>query len=133
MILSFKSRFPNGSQTNFENKIMDLSKRHTIREDKMNRWKKGIKIHLSVGVRTKDYRCFLQQECTGIQKIQMIWRAKKGLDVYVNARQLDDKTINSLIENDGLTPTQFLEWFGFDETGDKEFTGKIIHWTNLKY
>lgn len=133
MILSFKSRFPNGSQTNFENNICAGYKKHTIREDKTNRWKKGNKIHASVGVRTKDYRCFLQMDCIEVQHIRMIWRAKKGLEVYVNARQLDSKAVDSLIENDGLAPTQFLEWFGFNELGDKEFTGKIIHWTNLKY
>lgn len=133
MILSFKSRFPNGSQTNFEEKILNLTKRHTIREDKTNRWKKGNLIHLSVGVRTKDYRCFLKQACIEVQKIHMIWIAKKGLDVYVNAGQLDKETVDLLIENDGLTPTQFLQWFGFDDSGNKEFKGKIIHWTNLKY
>lgn len=133
MVLSFKTRFPNGTQTNFENNICAGSKKHTIREDKQNRWKKGNKIHASNGVRTKKYKCFYTADCTGVQQIHMIWKAKEGLTVFVNARQLDQTTTNKLIENDGLTPTQFLEWFGFDDSGDKEFRGKIIHWTDLRY
>jgi len=58
MILGFKTKTKDGRYTNFVEKIEKGEKIHTIREDKLNRWRAGRIIHAAVGVRTNEYRQF---------------------------------------------------------------------------
>ena len=153
MTLSFKQKFKNGSKTYFVEKILkgleeklsldikeykesfsnrfnealELSKPpkiHTIREDKKNRWRRGNKIHFVVNNRTKNR--FQFAPILEAQSIQII-EIRGGL-IYVDNKQLNESEINSLAINDGFKSVEdFFKWFQSD------FTGKIIHWSNLKY
>jgi len=58
MVLAFKKRFVEP--------IKKGVKIHTIREDKTNRWKSGMKVHAATGVRTKNYNCFFESVCIKI-------------------------------------------------------------------
>jgi uncharacterized protein YqfB (UPF0267 family) len=122
MILGFKKQFVP--------KILEGSKKHTIREDATNRWKEGRVIDMATGVRTKQYNKFTEQICTGIQTILII-RVSDELNqtiVNVDGRELSLDEIQKLAWNDGFENLiDFWLWFkdGFD--------GKIIHWTDLKY
>lgn len=153
MTLSFKQKFKNGSKTYFVEKILkgleeklsldikeyregfnnrfnedlELSKPpkiHTIREDKKNRWRRGNKIHFVVNNRTKNRFQFAPiLEAQSIQIIEI-----RGALIYVDNKQLNESEINSLAINDGFKSVEdFFKWFQSD------FTGKIIHWSNLKY
>lgn len=121
-------------------------KLHSIREDPQDRWKPGMKIHHSFGVRTKSYRCFAINECISTQRIEiqyLEWWEFQGdysylpesskfyLRVYIDDALLETKDFSKLIEltrNDGFDNVEdFFRWF------NKPFKGKIIHWTNLKY
>jgi len=115
MILSFKPQFVEP--------ILNGSKIHTIREDKGKRWTIGKKIHFATGVRTKNYNCFKEGECIGLQKIII-----SPAYIEVSGRILNYKEIKRLAINDGFNSVKdFLEWF------DGHFTGIIIHWTDLLY
>jgi hypothetical protein len=135
MILPFKHQFVP--------KILDGTKKHTIREDKHNRWKEGRLIDMATGVRTKNYNKFTEQICTGTQKIEIIWREAKpdrlegrsamvfidGINVTNHWFQdTDEMIVEVLAKNDGFDNlTDFFAWFSED------FTGKLIHWTDLRY
>lgn len=128
MILGFKERF--------EDLIKSGSKIHTIRTDKSNRWKPGMFIHFAKGVRTKNYINFHMGFCHSVQQLKIEYipyeGQTKGLvaDIFVSidGRLLNNEEVNVLAKNDGFqSASDFLEFF------DKDFTGKIIHWTDFKY
>lgn len=117
MVLGFKKQFVK--------KIKDGSKIHTIRVDKHNRWKEGSTIHFATGVRTKKYKQFIGGQCLGVQKIYI---DNEQTVVSVDGQRLTFAGIERLAKNDGFDSVEdFFKWFG------DNFSGKIIHWTALKY
>jgi len=129
MILGFKKRFVYP--------IEDGTKKHTFREDKNDRWRVGMKIHMATGVRTKNYNKFREETCLGIQKVEIKWKnppadsfSGRSVKVYIDGKDItnDCDKLDLLIKNDGFEDRlDFFSWFISD------FSGKIIHWTNLKY
>ncbi len=106
-------------------------KHHTIRQDEKNLWVPGRKIHMVVFNRTKNRFQFAPVlEVKSVQKIEII-RTSDYLNetiVKVDNRQLQQKEVQLLAWNDGFDNLiDFWLWFSGG------FTGKIIHWTNLKY
>jgi len=122
MILSFKQRF--------EHKILGGTKIHTIREDRQDRWKAGNKIHFSTGIRTPGYNCFKVAKCMGVQEFEIVWIHDLPF-IYIGDKMpmgLSDAEIVILSRNDGFDSTEdFFSWF------NKDFKGKIIHWTDFRY
>ncbi len=126
---------------NAEQNITDLVKLHTMRDDKKNRWRPGMKIHHHIG-RYKKYRCFLINECISTQMVLVVFDVKKtkiSLKITVDRRRLDKLEMITFIRNDGFVCQQdFIDWFF---PVDKKlnirlrtmWTGKLIHWTPLKY
>lgn len=115
----------------FVPKILDGTKIHTIRADKSNRWKAGQLIHFCTGLRTKAYRCFKKDTCKSTQDIEIKWSSGIALR-YVNPIiKIDGKLFiehDVLANNDGFaTRNHFYAWF------KKDFTGKIIHFTDFRY
>ena len=146
MILGYKKFFPWGEPTHFRLKILLGEKKHSIRQDKNNRWRAGMKIQHAHGVRTKQYNHFADGECKSVQKIsiQEVEYAQYGNYVYilkvrdmefikaflvkVDDKRLDRADIITLAHNDGFeTADDFFRWFF------NGFEGKIIHFTDLKY
>ena len=142
MILGFKEKFPDGTLTYFRQKILSCfaneantrppfrPKLHTIREDKNNRWKKGMLIHFATGVRTKAYCNFWKDECKATQEIEIIYTGQTDYypSIYIEGRNLSYNEMTLLAINDGFEDQDdFFKWFNAD------FSGKIIHWTNLLY
>lgn len=125
-----------GFKLQFAAKILAGTKIHTIREDRPGRWKKGILMHMATGVRTKHYREFARPICTGTQSIKIVYTSK-GIFVYIDGFifyasgekfSFRDEDMLQLAQNDGFdTIEDFFTWF------DKDFTGKIIHWTPDEY
>ena len=105
-----------------------IPKFHTIRADKKNRWKVGDKIHMVVFNRTKNRFQFAPiLEVKGIQHI-LIYNNTGHEIVYVDNRALRRSDKEILAKNDGFDSVEhFFQWF------NEDFTGKIIHWTELKY
>jgi len=128
MILGFlKGFYVNGKrkQTNFEEKIKKGIKLHTIRGDEKNRWSKGRKIHFATGTRTLQYNCFKEGVCTGTQKIEISDRR-----VFIDGTMLSLEKLEELSINDGFDCLDDF-WWWFDQY--QPFTGKIIHWSDLRY
>jgi len=122
---------------------------HTIREDKTGRWKPDTKIHFVINSRTKDRHQFAPVlKVKGIQKIEIkrvdfeirkyysyvVSTAFSGekyripYEITVDGNFLNREEVEKLVINDGFeSPEQFFSWF------NKDFTGKLIHWTYLKY
>ena len=124
MVLGFKPQF--------EEPILQGRKKHTIRIDKNDRWKPGMKIHFATGVRTRLYHQFYEGFCKSVQNIQIVHLrysllVNKAL-IFIDDRQLSFDEIELLAINDGFEDvSEFLNWF------DENFEGKIIHWTDLRY
>lgn len=117
MILSFKPQFVPA--------IVAGVKIHTIRVDAPNRWAPSKRIHFATGVRTSNYQQFYEDECRSVQSVALDPEYKVAV---VDRKVLSDKRLELLAKNDGFASVEdFWKWF------DKPFTGKIIHWTNLKY
>jgi len=119
MILGFKIQF--------KQPILNRTKIHTIRVDKNNRWSMGRKIHFTINVRTKNQEVFEVRRCESTQKIKIEY-LNNWITVYIEGKLLSEKEIKQLALNDGFeTMKDFRKWF------NKDFDGKIIHWTDLRY
>lgn len=122
MILGFNSQFIEA--------IKSGKKIHTIREDKHDRWTRGRKIHFASGVRTKNYFQFKEGECFSTQKIEIKYSSisKTSFIVFIDGYRMDNYFLSLLAKNDGFENLRaFSDWF------NKDFEGKIIHWTRFKY
>lgn len=123
-----------------------IPKHRTIREDAKNLWKPGRKIHMVVFNRTKNRFQFAPVlQVKAVQYIRILWSYDEELKMNTPCLYLGEKSdhsdlmpwyyptygekeMNQLALNDGFENTkQFYQWFNSD------FTGKIIHWTKLKY
>jgi len=111
--------------TNFEEKINNGIKIHTIRLDKHDRWKTGIKIHFATGARSGNYNCFKEGACIDTQKIKI-----KGRRVFIDHVDCTWEEVEVLAKNDGFDSLDDF-WAWFDKYSP--FNGKIIHWTKFLY
>lgn len=104
------------------------AKVHTIREDKSNRWIQTRLIHLVINNRTPERFQFAPLIiCTAIQKISIVWDGPIP-GVYVDDELLLSNDVERLALNDGFdTVGDFYNYFNTD------FTGKIIHWDDVRY
>lgn len=148
MVLGFKTHIK-GKPTHFVQKILACNpggyadtfkpKKHSIRGG--FRWKPGMKIHMAIGVRTKDYSQF-NGDGIGLdtvistQNIEIKYENSNSdfptiiidgrrFNIFVNA---DVPVLERLALNDGFESFgNFLDWFSSD------FSGQIIHWTDERY
>lgn len=116
-----------------------IPKVHTLRQDSKDKWKLGMKIHPVINNRTKNRFQFAPElEVKGIQKIEISYHTINNWDgsiksensplIRIDGRVLCGLEAITLSQNDGFESLeQFLAWF------KEDFTGKIIHWTDLKY
>ena len=127
MILGFTETFPDKSPTNFIQKIEFGVKNHSLREDKHDRWKEGMKIEIATGVRSKNYKCHFYKICTGTQQIEIKYLNKcsdypivyidKVKFVYYN--KIDLEVLQQLAKNDGFNDfDHFCQWFIFIESAN---------------
>jgi hypothetical protein len=134
MILGFMAKFPDGTPTNFKEKILAFEKFHTIR--KGDRWREGMSIQMAYGVRTRKYEHLNKtipalQTVKSTQSIEMHFNLHdESLAIYIDGFKLHPMQIKQLIKNDGLTTAQFIKHF-FSKT--TSFTGQLIHWTDFRY
>ena len=133
MVLSFNKNFPE--------KIINGTKKHTIRRDATGRWKAGMKIQFATGARTKAYNQFHEAECTGVQDIEIKYTDNRGaVKIYIDGNHLGTwhrfmpqrsenvADVLRLAVNDGFEGvSELLNWF------QRDFKGKIIHWTDVRY
>jgi len=105
-------------------------KLHTIRHDPKNLWKPGRKIHPVVFNRTKKRFQFAPVlECKSVQKIEIKYNNySRNIFIDNNHLTMYYQDLNKLSKNEGFNLVDdFFRFF------NKDFEGKIIHWTNYKY
>lgn len=161
MILGFKQTWPWGGPTFFREKIllgpMDADTRlnmgllmpsyahvhpkiHSIRQG--HRWSAGKSIQMAYGVRTKNYVQFNKHiselgYCVSTQKINICYvDGYRGLlkerlcVITIDGKPITipDGSLQTLAHNDGFESVDdFLKFF------NRDFTGQIVHFTNLRY
>lgn len=115
---------------------------HTIREDKNNRWKAGVMIDFFINTPTKDMLRFAPTiPVVSIQTFEIKWYntfGKKIVRVFIDDKsfacvKFDVETIITgkileLAKNDGFDTIE-----DFFANFNKDFKGKIIHWTDKRY
>lgn len=109
-------------------------KLHTIRKDSKSLWKSGRDIHFWINYRTPSQFQFAPiVKCCYVQRI---WITNINVndgwnhlpDVFIDGHIQDMEAVSNLAKNDGFDSVwDFFEWF------KEDFTGTIIHWTDLKY
>lgn len=108
-------------------------KLHTIRRDEENRWKADMNIHFVVNGRTKDRFQFAPVvKCISVQDIEIIYSVDKSRPLILKVDDVDYNpfgfTAEKIARNDGFESVEdFFKYF------NKDFKGKLLHWTNLKY
>jgi hypothetical protein len=126
MVLGFKKQF--------EAPILEGTKIHTIRQDEKDRWHDGLKMHMATGTRTKHYKCFKEAVCTSTQRIFMSYDWM--LHISVDGRELYIPEKEKLAKADGFENLKAFEDYWYPElmkNKDQKFSGKIIHWTDIRY
>lgn len=126
----------------FDKTQLHKPKLHTIREDKNDRWKPGVMIDFFINARQKNmFRFAPRIPVVSVQKIEIKYsqfkiNGKSALlpAVWIDGKLFYDypglsiKRMRQLAINDGFeSAVDFFAYF------NKDFKGKIIHWTNLKY
>ena len=126
--------------TVFETSILK-PKLHTIREDKNDRWKPGTKIDFFINCRQPSmFRFAPVLPVVSVQEIEIkhhldyvsifIDKMVYEIEVCETSKKIKstDPVTEALVQNDGFdSADDFFSYF------DKDFKGKIIHWTDLKY
>lgn len=108
-------------------------KLHTIREDSKDRWKVRTMIDFFINCRQPNmFRFAPKIPVVSTQEIEIIYDKFFGENIYPDIRidnmRLHPEKFETLAQNDGFdTIEDFLAYF------DKDFTGKIIHWTDKRY
>lgn len=126
MILGFKKQF--------EAPILEGTKIHTIREDSPDRWGAGQLIHFATGSQTKNYNCFKEGQCISTERVFMTFDYMLHVSIGLRELYMPEKKI--LANNDGFKDLkEFEDWFYpiIAKSEKKCFSGKIIHWTDLRY
>lgn len=125
----------------FDRTVIHTPKLHTIREDKKNRWRVGTNIDFFINYRQKNmFRFAPVLPVVSIQEFEVNYvPTGKNLDLqpivfidkkffYHNLISNDTSKMFLLAKNDGFDSIPaFFDYF------NKDFKGKIIHWTDLKY
>ncbi|QNR22944.1 hypothetical protein [Croceimicrobium hydrocarbonivorans] len=123
-------------------------KNHTIREDKSDRWHAGRDIHFVINNRTPERKQFAPVvKCRSVQKIvikhlKILQRGGNKLEkatVWIDGGSSECFWINGEIKNCAFTIENLARNDGFETVEaffnyfNKDFKGKIIHWTPLMY
>ena len=113
-------------------------KLHTIREDKNDRWKPGVMIDFFINARQKNmFRFAPRIPVVSTQRILMSYAYANIIHITINGKRLNDwQEKEKLAINDGFESwDDFVDYFIpiIEKSEDEFFTGKIIHWTDLRY
>lgn len=129
MILTFKE--------DFIPKIKTGEKIHTVRDDKKNRWKSGMKIHFRTPRFSKNNYQFKEGVCVSTQRVLMTYEYNDLIMISIGSETLH--TYQERLEfakNDGFKDwDSFFNWFYpiIKAAPDQTYRGTLIHWTNKRY
>lgn len=130
MVIGYREVWPRGTKhhnqpTNFKAKILDGSKKHTMRlfsSLKQKKWNNVALIHHAIKTRTALHENFMvQQNPKKVQVIKMRFNQTGYLYIEVydehtcSYRMISAEARRKLMLNDGFdTEEAFVDWFEFD-------------------
>jgi hypothetical protein len=116
-------------QLRFVERILNGTKRHTIRATRKRRTKVGETLYLFTGMRTKKCKRLLEVVCTKVGDIDIflcpLVFGGYGAGVVIDGEALDESERERLAWADGFA--SFKAMLDFWE-GKLPFHGEIIHW-----
>jgi hypothetical protein len=126
------------SNYNYIAKDKKPAKLHTIREDKTNRWKAGMKIDFFINMYRKEmFRFAPVLPVVSVQDFEIVYYTDREVlrndlppkrAIVIDDKRLSEDKWLELAQNDGFdTVEEFFAYF------NEDFTGKLIHWTDKKY
>lgn len=130
-----------GEATDFEKKLKDKSKIHTIRYNAKNVWNgryKDIvsgKKYLSIREWTgrpynSEQKEIAQLPKIGLQHVTMTYSSEDAYpEIWIDNKKV---SIHEVAKNDGLSVEDFVEWF-FGNNKENVFEGVVIHFTDFRY
>lgn len=143
MNITVTREYPWGGVTNFQAKVLAFfnvspynesfrPKKHTMYDGVNQRWEEDKWIHFISNLKKINYVCWFKAKCTGTQNIQIHWsenNIKYGLpNIFIDGRRLKEGDIADLILNEGFGSLgDFLSFY------NKDFDGKLIHWSDVRY
>lgn len=115
-------------------RLSQVAKLHTIRADKNDRWYEGVTIDFYINNRQPNmFRFAPRITCSSTQDIFMTNYEGRFQITVDDDTQMYYPDIEKLAINDGFDSyDDFREYF-ISQMVDEVFSGKIIHWTNLRY
>lgn len=125
IVMDYRIRF--GQEWEGKNFVHHNPKIHTIREDTKNRWGAGCDIHFVINNRTPNRFQFAPViKCVSVQTIAIRYTFSPSPIILIDDELVCD--VKQLAINDGFDSVEdFFAYF------NKDFTGKLINWTDLKY
>ncbi|ULT44103.1 hypothetical protein KRR40_12500 [Niabella defluvii] len=112
-----------------------IPKIHTLREDKNDRWTKGIMIDFFINSRTKDmFRFAPRLPVVSTQDVFMTMIHGR-FEVTIDDTYLYYPEKLKLAQNDGFETVEEFERFFFPDGGKTKYEAslKLIHWTDFRY
>ena len=107
-------------------------KLHTIREDKNDRWKPAVMIDFFINARQKNmFRFAPRIPVVSTQKVRIVVDKHYFMNdyqIFIDERELNLDEKVQFSHNDG-----FSNLFAFFLYFNKDYTGKLIHWTDKRY
>lgn len=105
---------------------------HAFLEDSQNKWMPGKPIEFSSIPPTKNGECFYAGKkavCISTQNVIIKYVPGNFIPkIFIDGRELSYCEMVELALNDGFKrSSQLVDWF------NKEWNGKLIHWTNKRY
>lgn len=115
--------FFSGGLVDWENQVVSGRKVHTIRKGECARVKAGTALHFLVDRFKPTRRKFFETTCTGKQSFCIV----DGV-ISVDGVAVSSETVTAISINGGFkSVSEMMDYYGSD------FSGTIIHWTNIKY
>lgn len=112
-------------QRRFAPMIMDGSKTHTIRADRVHPDKPGNTLHLYTGLRRPGAVLLMRVPCIAVEKIEIWITPGNTRVVLISGVALDAGEAEALARRDGFK--NFRDMMEFWD-GRLPFSGQIIHW-----
>ena len=126
MIITYNKE--NCEKRNFPEKILKGIKKHTIREDKTNRWKVGRTMqHYAMNPRNGGKQ-FAEGICTGVFKIEIL-PSRDMITVWSNIHPLHSHNLYHIdVLNKFAVEDGFEDWKEMKEFFKTYFSGVVIWW-----
>jgi hypothetical protein len=114
----------------FAPKILDGTKRQTIRADRKRHVRPGEELQLYTGMRTRQCRLIARVTCEELARVRLMF---EDMLVFINGDvAFEPRDVDVFARRDGFEDWPSMRWFWQTEHGAiNEFEGVLITWKPL--